>query len=334
MKIISRVSSSIFQYFDFLETKFAHTIGYVYALIGHLSLTLLSMNIRRAADIPHYQIVYFRTLSLAVMVYITCKFTNQPCTSSSKRINLTLLILGSIGLVGGSLGYYGIQKVPLSESSVLLQTTPAFTSLLAFIFLKEKYDWFHFGTLVFCTIGVLLVAKPPFLFEGYSSSNIQDNEYREAGIIALLTNAFINGINFVILKTLAASISSNLSVFYGGLIPCLLSPLLVVTEGVKTFTLTHWYYMINVFIFGYFGQVFLVRSLKFGKPGRLATIGYSQIVFSCVLDLVVLGSVPDFYSLMGGLFILCCMILSLYRTIITERKSDIAVNNSINNSAK
>lgn len=328
MRGISRTCSAIFNYFDSLETKFGHIIGYIYALIGHFCLTLLSMNVRRAADIPHYQIVYFRTLSLAVMVYITCKWTNQPCISTSKRINITLVILGSIGLAGGSLGYYGIQKVPLSESSVLLQTTPAITSLLAFIFLKETYDWFHFGTLVFCTIGVLLVAKPPFLFEGYSIYPDQSDENREAGIIALLTNAFINGISFIILKKLASSINSNLSVFYGGLMPCLLCPLLIMTEGVKTFTATHWHYMINIFIFGYFGQVFLVRSLKFGKPGRLATIGYSQIVFSGILDLVVLGSRPDFYSTIGGLFILCCMILSLYRTIITERNNEIKVNNA------
>ena len=186
---------------------------------------------------------------------------------------------------------------------------------------------------MFCTIDVLLVAKPPFLFEGYTIPTIQNDEYRGVGIIALLMNALINGISFIILKPLATSINSNLSVFYGGLIPCLLS-LADIDRRSQKFHPDSLVLHVKCF------NIWLLRtsvSCQIFQVWKTREIGYHRIfsdIFSCVLDLVVLGSSPDFYSLIGGFFILSCMILSLYRTIITVRNADITVNSSIHNSSK
>ncbi len=70
-------------------------------------------------------------------------------------------ILGSIGI---QFGVEGSKLLSLSESNVLLRTTPVWTALLVVFYLKsEKYSKFIFINSSFCMIGILFISQPPFL---------------------------------------------------------------------------------------------------------------------------------------------------------------------------
>ncbi len=59
-------------------------------------------------------------------------------TSVSKDMILPLVIRVCTGVLSFFLTYYAIKYVPIFIVSLVINTTPIFTSVLAFIFLKER----------------------------------------------------------------------------------------------------------------------------------------------------------------------------------------------------
>ncbi|MEQ2175932.1 hypothetical protein GOODEAATRI_022772, partial [Goodea atripinnis] len=89
-----------------------------------------------------------------------------------KRIYLVLRgFLGSNAMI---LLYYAVQQMPLADATVIMFSNPVFTSILAWIFLKEKCTIWDCLFTVFTFTGVILIARPPFLF-GEHLSGIEDN---------------------------------------------------------------------------------------------------------------------------------------------------------------
>lgn len=79
------------------------------------------------------------------------------------------------GLVGGmtlSLLYYSFRELPLGDATTIIFSSPVIVIALSFLFLKEPCGVLRI--VVVCTLfaGVILVARPPFLFQVIESKKI------------------------------------------------------------------------------------------------------------------------------------------------------------------
>lgn len=296
-----------------LETKKPHIIGYVYFVIANLFYAFLNMNVRRASSVPRFQLFYFRSIFPALMFYLVNRSRGQAPFSPSWKINKLLVVNGIMYLIGGSCIFYGFQVVPLGEATVLFQTNPAISGILAAILLSEAYDVIQFSITVLCTLGVILISKPAFIFSSLGE-NVPEDPERGKGIISLLVGAFMIGLQSVVIKRVVSEIDSNLSAFYIGLIPSLLGSVLMLTEGVKLVNMDEFIIIAMIAVLGFLAQVFYNRAFKFGDAGKITIMAYSQIIFGFLLDIYILGTTPDFYSVVGAAFIFCCMFLRIYKT--------------------
>lgn len=297
---------------DKLEGK-THIIGYVYFVIANLCYAFLNMNVRRASSVPHFQLFYFRSIFPTLMFYLVNKVRGQVPFSHSWKINKLLICNGIMYLIGGSCIFYGFQVVPLGEATVLFQTNPAIAGILSTLILSEAYDVIQFSITVLCTLGVILISKPAFIFSSLGEDVPEDPE-KGKGIISLLVGAFMIGLQSVVIKKVVSHIDSNLSAFYIGLIPSLLGSVLMLTEGAKLMNADELIIIAEIAVLGFLAQVFYNRAFKFGDAGKITIMAYSQIIFGFLLDIYILGSTPDFYSVVGATFIFCCMFLRIYKT--------------------
>ncbi|XP_010172629.1 solute carrier family 35 member G1 [Antrostomus carolinensis] len=106
-------------------------------------------------------------------------------------------VLGSSAMI---LLYYAFQVMPLADATVITFSSPVFTSLLAWIFLKEKYSIWDLLFTLFAITGVVLIARPPFLF-GSNVTGIEGS-YTDhlKGTIAAVTSTVSAASTFVILR--------------------------------------------------------------------------------------------------------------------------------------
>ena len=228
--------------------------------------------------------------------------------------------IGFISLIGGSLNFYGFQRVPLNEASVIFQTQPAISSILAVFILGEAYDLTQLLCTIFCTIGVILVTKPIFIFGETFAKHKNEQSDQVKGVVSLLLSAFVISSQSIAIKKIIGSINTNLSVFYIGLIPSLLVSCLMLNQGIKEMSYHKVIAVINITIQGFLGQVLYNRAYKFGDAGKIALMGYSQIIFGYLLDIYVLETTPDFYSTMGAMSIFCRVFLKIFQTWRNDQK--------------
>jgi drug/metabolite transporter (DMT)-like permease len=109
---------------------------------------------------------------------------------------------------------WAFQNIPLGDASALIFTMPLWTGIFSRIFLKEKYTIAQ----LFCTIvgfsGVILVAKPTFLFPS-EKAVISEKEQNPGWypLIALLSGVSM-ATEFTMQKGLGDTISSMVITFY------------------------------------------------------------------------------------------------------------------------
>jgi len=68
---------------------------------------------------------------------------------------------------------------------------------------------------------------------------------------------------------------------------------------------------------GYAGSFLMNYSMKFGDAGKISLMGYSEMLFGYLLDIFLLGTRPEFYSIIGSMLIFSCIFIQIYE--ITKR---------------
>jgi drug/metabolite transporter (DMT)-like permease len=72
------------------------------------------------------------------------------------------------GAVGGStlvLLFFTFRRLPLGDATTIIFSSPVFVMIMSFLFLREPCGFFR--TLIVCLLltGVVLISKPPFVFQ-------------------------------------------------------------------------------------------------------------------------------------------------------------------------
>ena len=95
------------------------------------------------------------------------------------------------------------QYLPIGDATMITSTSTIFTVFWARILIKEpifKVDLLNF-VLVF--LGIIFIAKPPFIFGSYANMDSDDNPQAKWAILALVfSSAFLTSNVFVLLRML------------------------------------------------------------------------------------------------------------------------------------
>ena len=157
-------------------------------------------------DVPTGMII------LIVAVYTFCFFcvlvahVGVSVTDFPKKKWVAMRV--GIGSVAYVCKVWSFQFLPLGDASALVFTSPIFTCVIARIFLKEKLTPVSVGSLIFGLGGVVLIAKPTFIFGS------EGHEFPWYYTIVPLLSALTLAITYVLQRKIAADVSSITISFY------------------------------------------------------------------------------------------------------------------------
>jgi drug/metabolite transporter (DMT)-like permease len=98
-----------------------------------------------------------------------------------------LFVRSCFGSVGALMHFYALKHMPQADVSMLCAGSPAVTTILAWIILKEKIIALDIANVFLVFVGMVLIIQPPFMF-GYSVAYETDPEYSYAvAAVSLLT---------------------------------------------------------------------------------------------------------------------------------------------------
>lgn len=284
--------------------------AYVLALGAHCCVAISQFFIKRArANLPASQTLYLIFLQCMVYNYLLMQHKGLSSVFPKPNLNRLTILRGFIGVTGATGLLYSLGKLLLSEVIIISNTSPLITSILAIFFLKERFDVALGINAILSIIGVLLIAKPAFLFAPKVTEEQPKSEI--LGLLGAFLSATMGGIVPLVLKHAGALTHPITLVYFHGLVTSIVSPVFMASEGVKTVSA---YYMIMLFVGGVvwsIGQILMTVSFLYADASRLSMVLYSQVVFAYALEILVDGIYPDSYTIIGTVFIMSGFLVML-----------------------
>ncbi|NPA03249.1 MAG: DMT family transporter [Epsilonproteobacteria bacterium] len=245
---------------------------------------------------PPLEVVFFR--NIFGVLFVGVSFFKKPLQKEGGRPFL-LLFRGVAGFIALALFFYNIAHIPLGEAITYSKTSPIWTALFAYLFLKEKLSWQAWLAIFLGFLGVVLITDP-FLtpFDRYDLFGIG------SGIGAALAYTSIRELKKY--YDTRAIVLSFMGV--GTVAPILLFLFTPEIEGIDlNFVIPNpnlWGMILAMGILATLAQLLMTKAYSLAKAGVVATISYTTIFFSILLGTLFLGDpFPNLIKILGIILI-------------------------------
>jgi drug/metabolite transporter (DMT)-like permease len=265
--------------------------GVVHMVHAALWFAVMSTLVKLASErLPTMQIVFARgfvTLGLAAASLVHAR--KSPFGGRTGLLCLRGLI-GSCALV---CFYAAVVHLPLAEATVVHQTAPLWTALLAAWLLHERLRPRIVVALLGAFAGVLMIARPSWLFGGGPAAPLP----WEFAFVALL-GAMLSAIAYVTVRRLGRTEDPLVVVFWFPLVTVPMTAPFALPQWTWP-TWQEWLLLLGIGASTQIAQVELTRGLAKEAAGRATAVGYLQVAFATLFGAVVFGALPDAWSWAG-----------------------------------
>lgn len=137
------------------------TKGVIYILLSAVFFTGMNTFVRLSGDVPTFQKVFFRNfvaMFFALFALIKAGESIKPAKGCLKY-HILRSVIGLAGVFGN---FYAIDKIELSDASMLNKMSPFFALIFSALFIKEKVKLKQAIAIAIAFIGALFIIKPTF----------------------------------------------------------------------------------------------------------------------------------------------------------------------------
>ncbi|KAI4550952.1 hypothetical protein R6Z07F_017751 [Ovis aries] len=280
-------------------------LGLFYTLLSAFLFSVGSLFVKKVQDIHAVEISAFRCV-FQMLIIIPCLIYRKTGFIGPKGQRIYLLLRGVLGSNAMILLYYAYQLTSLADATVISFSCPVFTSIIACVFLKEKYSPWDALFTAFTITGVILIVRPPFLFGSEIAETDKDYSVHVKGALVALAHAVFAAMTLVILRKIGTSVDYMLSIWYYvivGLIECV-----IVLSILGEWRLPHCgldrLFLILIGMFGLGGQMFLAKALQIEKAGPVALMKTMDVVFAFIFQIIFFNDMPSWWTVGGSLCVI------------------------------
>lgn len=241
-------------------------------------------------------------------MYITKSVPDYPF--GPRELRKLLILRGAVGFFGVFGLYFLLQYLSLLDAVAITFFIPMTTAFLAWVMLRENYLVIEALCGLISLAGVVLIAKPNFIFGDTKETKSTDEAIESlstekrllasgVGLVGVFGASFV----YIILRKIGKRAHPLLSVSYFAMICVVVTFTLLLVLPSMSFAIPqnkHQWYLFSVIGFsGFFMQFSLTAGVQREKAGRAALISYTNMIFAIIWDLTIWGHLPGILSFLG-----------------------------------
>lgn len=274
--------------FDSLSSK---TKGVIFIVLSALSFTGMNTFVRLAGDLPTMQKVFFRNFVAMIFAFFAMLKAGDSFKPKKGSVKYLLLRSGA-GLAGIFGNFYALDKIKLSDASMLNKMSPFFALVFSALFIKEKVKPKQAIAIAVAFIGSLFIIKPTF-----ANTNLFASLAGFAGGMAA-------GGAYTCVRWLGIKgENGRLIVLFFSVFSCILTvPYLIFDYHYMT--AFQWFSLLMAGVFAAGGQFAITAAYTHAPSREISVYDYSQIIFAAIVGFFVFGDVPDLWSFVGYIIII------------------------------
>ncbi len=266
--------------------------GVLFMILSAFGFSVMSMLVKLVSKrIPMGEIVLVRAVLTLALSYLMVRRANVSPWGVQRG---KLLIRGVLGFCGLAAYYISLARLPLADATTLQQTQPIITAVLAWWILGERVGW-GAGFAIACGFGGVMLVVHPGVPLGASADPV--------GVAVALSAAVFSSAAYITVRQLSRTEHPLVIVF---VFPLVAIPL-AIPWAAYDFVLpsgSDWLVLAGIGVSTQVGQVFLTKALVIERAARAMSVGYSQICFAVVLQLLVFGDEPALGTLLGAALVI------------------------------
>ncbi|KAJ7646890.1 hypothetical protein FB45DRAFT_986877 [Roridomyces roridus] len=282
---------------------------------------------------PEIIIVGMGTTYICSVAYMLIQKVPDPFLGP-KEIRSLLILRGCTGFMNIFSVYFSLQYLSLADVTVLGFLAPMCTAVTGSFFLKETFTWKE-GLASFCSlIGVVLIARPDFLFGSQTGSS--DHRMLAIGVILLGVMGSTASMTTIRAIGQRAHHMHLLAVF--SMEAMIVASVLMIAGGLPVVVPTDWKWFglfAVIGILSFVAQIFHTTGFQREQAGRASMGLYAQIIFASILERIVFHTTPTLLSLLGTCIIMASAIYVALAKKNTsnegkvEREEDVALEEGL-----
>lgn len=327
----------------FNSKKISLLKGYIYTLVFAFCSSCASIFIKLSVSLTGSENSTIRYL-VQLIIMSSIILIKKESFFGPKEQRLWLIARGLVGSSSVILGYFALKYIDPSDYSTLNNCSVIVTAIMARIFLKEKLTSFHLIATILSLCGIFFILRPPFLFSIEKQTNLTNGSSLAAysnqtshldttiGVILVVLSALSLGITHVIIKKLCiVKVHYSVVSFYPALIgiptSLVISLILFLSEGTHqnlkaelTRLPMDIFFSIVAALLGSVALIWLNMALDLEDANRFAIIKTTDVLFSFLLQFLILNIKIDLLGVIGALFILTST-YGIYLVKLVEEKN-------------
>lgn len=272
----------------------------IFCILGSaFFFALMNLFINLAGDLPVIQKAFFRNAVALIFSGIVLFRSYEKGDVLLNKKNFPALFLRAFaGTIGFVCNFYAVDRMNISDASMLNKLAPFFVIIFSAIFLKEKADGFQWFSVVVAFLGSLFVIKPSFGMEVVPAI---------VGVVGGLGA----GIAYTCIRKLRQFHTKGpFIVFFFSAFSCLvLGPIMLFQF--EPMTLKQVIFLLLTGLAASGGQFCVTTAYIYAPAGEISVYDYSQVIFAAILGFLFLGQMPDYLSF-AGYFIIIGIAVAMY----------------------
>ncbi|VUC23498.1 unnamed protein product, partial [Clonostachys rosea] len=292
------------------------------------------------------QIIFVRMFSTAIIGSLWMAYKGVPGFPFGPRgVRGLLVIRGTAGTIGLFGLYYSLSYLDMSDATVITFLVPTLTAFVCWVALHEPFTIKEAQAGLLAFVGVLFIARPPYLFPSPDGDDSRENQSltanayslvnidRQGGVVppaketpaeralaiaCAILGAFAAATAYATIRVIGKRTHSLVSVNYFAVLGSVSSFAIIMIHPDLHFeiphTVTQWVLLVFIGISGFLLQVLLTEGLQREKAGRATNLIYTQMIWALIFERVVWGTTPPITSFIGsGLIISGAVWISLQK---------------------
>lgn len=296
------------------------SLGTSLGLLSGLTNSLVSLFAKLVKGLGTFEIAFYRYVVMIIpLSLILCKRTNPFALDLLKGHGWVLLLRALVGCGSANFKYMALKTLPIADASVILFSSPVFTTVFARIFLKEKFNWVHCVVIVVTLGGCVMVVRPTFIFGatfGTSGEIPMDPVQRLWGCLFALISSIFTAATYVSVRRLKV-VDSFVVLFWTATVGMVVTA--VLAGSIDGFHMTQELrdigYVFGLGICSLISQESLTYALKLETAGMISLLRTGDIVWSFIWQIAVFREYPHYLSIIGAILVaVSVLFLSLKET--------------------
>ena len=272
-----------------------YKLGVTFIVGAAFFFALMNLFIRLAGNVPSMQKCFFRNL-FALMIALAALLRSKTPFRIGKGNTKYLLGRSIAGGLGMICNFYAIDRMNISDASMLNKLSPFFAIIFSVYILDEKTQRKDWLMVISAFVGALFVVKPSF-------------HLRVIPALAGVLGGFGAGLAYTFVRKLGKRGEKSMIVvaFFSGFTTLLLLPNLIFNY--QPMTPKQWMYLCLTGLVAAGGQICITKAYTYAAAKDLSVYDYSIVIFAAIFGFLFLDQIPDIWSVIGYVIIITTAVI-------------------------